>query len=214
MIPAAKFQPKPPLKKLIQSCVWEYWNGRGWSRLFSDEAHSGDFADERRGSLSLSFICPEDIAQVTVGADEGLFIRCRIRELTRGYSDSMEYIMPRVKEFTAGFSYSGGTAPDCLYVSHDMALYRFDGELSLSRSGVPGKCSTYICLDRALPIGYSSFFFRMESTERDSSGLSWEAYCQHGGREEWLGISVSDRTDGLRESGMMTFSLSSPMQRA
>ncbi len=214
VIPAAKFQPKPPLKKLIQSCVWEYWNGRGWSRIFSDEAHSGDFADEGRGSLSLSFTCPEDVAPVTVGADEGLFIRCRIRELTRGYSDSMEYIMPRVKEFTAGFSYSGGTAPDCLYVSHDMALHRVDGELSLSRSGVPGKCCTYICLDRALPVGYSSFFFRLDTAEKDGSGLSWEACCQHGGRAEWLGISVSDRTDGLRESGMMTFSLSSPMQRA
>ena len=213
VIPAAKLQPKPPLRKLIQSCVWEYWNGRGWSRLFSDEAHSGDFADEGRGSLSLSFTCPEDIAPVTVGADEGLFIRCRIRELTRGYSDSMEYVMPRVKEFTAGFSYSGGTEPDCLYASHDMALRRVQGEISIGRSGVPGKCCTYICLDRALPVGYSSFFFRLETTDREGAGLSWEAYCQHGGRAEWLGISVSDRTDGLRESGMATFSLTSPMQR-
>lgn len=213
VIPASKFQPKPPLKKMITACVWEYWNGRGWCRLFPDDSRSRDFSDESRDMFSMTFECPGDIEPVSVGADEGLFIRCRVKEMTRGWSDSMEYVMPRVKSFTAGFEYSGGIRPDCLFVSHDLAVSRVEGELHIGNSAVPGKSSTCVCLDRALPVGYSSILFQLDDRDFECAGLTWEAYVMQGGKPQWHGISVSDRTNGLRDTGSIAFSVGLPMEK-
>ncbi len=212
VIPASKLQPKPPLRKFVTACMWEYWNGRGWCRLFPDDSHSGDFADETRETFSMTFTCPEDIAPVTVGADEGLFIRCRVKEVARGWSESMEYVMPRADGFTAGFEYSGGIRPDCLYVSHDLALNRVEGELYTGSDGASGRSYTFICLDRALPVGYSSVYFRLGGGF-SCTGLAWEAFSRHNGRPGWNAVSVSDRTGGLRESGMVAFSTAFPMEK-
>ncbi len=210
VMPAAKLQPKPPLRKFIESCVWEYWNGKGWSRLFSDDGRSGDFADENKSQLKITFTCPDDIAAVTVGADEGLFVRCRIKDITRGYSDSMEYVMPRVACFTAGYDYSEGIRPDALYVSRDLGCARVEGEHRPSVSSPAGQRCTYICLDRALPVGYSSMMFDAEVSSAEGD-ICWEALSRDG---RWFGVNVSDRTDDLRSGGIITFSLHDRMERA
>lgn len=212
VMPASKLQPKPPLRKFVESCVWEYWNGRGWSRLFGDDARSGDFADEGNTQLRITFVCPDDISAVTVGADEGLFIRCRIRDITRGYSDRMEYVLPRVKRFTVGYRYGGGIRPDALYVSHDLSCVRAGGERRITVSRQAGLACTYICFDRALPVGYSSIMFGAEMSAAQGD-IRWEALVQDGGEARWCSLNVSDRTDDLREGGIITFSVRDKMAR-
>ncbi|MGN0597652.1 MAG: hypothetical protein ACI4J1_10060, partial [Ruminiclostridium sp.] len=215
VIPASKVERKPPLEKRIEGSVWEYWNGRGWCRLYPDETHTADFADKTAGSVEISFICPDDMEPVFVGADTGLFIRCRITKMTAGYAQDMVYSVPRCDSLTLSCTYDGKYLPaDSLYVSHDMEIYNASEKtVRLPRNENPGDSFTYICLERALPTGYYNIYIRMKNTVLPQQ-IRWEALCTVRGEKSWQPLHVRDMTSGLSESGMVTLRIEYPMCNA
>ncbi len=212
VIPASKLQPKPPLIKYVESVLWEYWNGLGWSRLYRDDSNTSVFVGDDTKPLNISFTCPEDIAPTSVGADEGLFLRCRIRRITAGYSDKMIYRLPKISGLSVSYSYEGGLCADRAFLCHRAELTELSSaEHYIRRSEMLSRSYSYLCLDKPLPIGYSNAFFCLPSSRFDGRGLSWEAFCQHGSETEWKEINVSDRTSGLTESGIITFGITEKM---
>ncbi len=212
VIPTSELEKKPPLEKRIEGAVWEYWNGRGWRRIYPDDAHTADFADKTAGAAEITFICPEDMERVFIGADNGLFIRCRVTRITQGYAQDMVYIVPRCGAVSLSCTYEGRQLPaDSLIVSRDMELRNADsGAVRLPRTEDPANSFTYLCLERAIPEGYYNMYFRVKSSSA-AQKLRWEALCTVRGERRWQPLHVRDMTAGLSESGMVTLRVEYPM---
>lgn len=212
VIPASKFEQKPPLEKRIEGAVWEYWNGRGWCRIFPDDSHTADFADKTAGSADISFICPQDIQPLFVGADTGLFIRCRVTKITPGYAADMVYCVPHCNALTLGCSYDGQyLRADSVYVSRDMELHDAKNvTVRLPNSESPTDSFACLCLERGLPLGYYNMYIRVKSAAA-AQQIRWEALCTVRGERCWQPLYVRDMTAGLSESGMVTLQLEQPM---
>ncbi len=214
VMPVSKFEPKPPLKKRIEGSVWEYWNGMGWCRIYPDDTHTNDFADVSAGSLTIEFCCPADIEPVYVGADFGLFIRCRITRVTPGYAQDMICLMPRCEEITLGCSYDGQfLRADNVFVSKNMRVLDAGGEtVRLPLSENSSDSFTYICLDHGIPVGYYNMYIRVKNA-LVKQHIRWEALCTVRGEQRWQPLAARDRTAGLSESGMVTLRIEFPMCR-
>ncbi len=214
VIPVSKFKRTPPLEKRVESVVWEYWNGKGWRRLYPDDAHAADFADSSAGSAALSFSCPPDIEEVFVGADIGLFVRCRVTKITPGYARDMVYIVPRCAGISLGCGYDGQfLRADNVFVSRDMRVWDAGGgAVRLPRGDNSGDSFTYICLDHGLPAGYCNMYIRVRSAS-GRQHIRWEALCGVRGEQRWQPLAARDKTEGLSESGMVTLRVENPMCR-
>ncbi len=213
VIPASKFVPKPPLKKKIDTVVWEYWNGRGWHRIFRDDSHSGTFSDTEKTSLSISFDCPDDMSETFVGADYGFFVRCRVSRLTPGYGADMAYVVPRVSRVLLSCSYGGAArGVDHVFAERSLALREADtAGFFLADDERHGGYYTYFCFDRPLPVGYTNIYFRLRPSDFRAGKIEWEALCAHNGGKVWKSVFVGDKTFSLSESGIITFGITSPM---
>lgn len=212
VIPASKFEQKAPLVKRIESVVWEYWNGRGWCRIYPDNSHTTDFSDSSAGSAEITFTCPQDIEPVFVGADAGLFIRCRVTKMTPGYEQGMVYRVPRCLSLALGCSYDGQyLRADHVFVSRDMETHTADNAVvRLPQNDDPSESRTYLCLERALPVGYYNLYIRIKSAAA-AQQIRWEALCTVHGEQRWQPVYVRDMTAGLSESGMITLRIENPM---
>ncbi len=92
----------------ISDVIWEYYNGYGWSRLFTDNSYSDifNFSQGVTGCFkSLSFICPEDMTKVIVGAQEGYFIRARIIKAENLYKLRGFFISPMIRNLSFEYRY-------------------------------------------------------------------------------------------------------------
>ena len=74
-----------PLERLtdnptVPQLSWEYWNGKGWTRLetfaYGLKANGGEFRFESSGSVS--FACPVDLEKTEVNGKENYWIRVRL----------------------------------------------------------------------------------------------------------------------------------------
>ncbi|MBP5605894.1 MAG: hypothetical protein J6X60_10190, partial [Ruminiclostridium sp.] len=92
----------------ITDVIWEYYNGYGWSRLYTDSSYSDifNFTQGVTGCFkSLSFVCPEDITKVIVGAEEGYFIRARIVKAENLYKLRGFFISPMIRNLSFEYHY-------------------------------------------------------------------------------------------------------------
>lgn len=214
VMPASRFEPKPPLEKRIEGSVWEYWNGMGWCRIYPDDTHTADFADVTVGLVMIEFCCPADIEPVFVGADFGLFIRCRVTRVTPGYARDMVCLMPRCEEITLGCSYDGRfMCADNVFVSKNMRVRDAGSEtVRLPQNENSSDSFTYICLDHGIPVGYYNMYIRVKNA-LEKQYIRWEALCTVRGEPHWQPLAARDMTAGLSESGMVTLRIEFPMCR-
>ena len=210
VIPVSKFETKPPLVKKIELAVWEYWNGKGWCRIYTDNENSKFFADESCASMSISFTCPDDLSPVFVGADEGLFIRCRIDKMTPGYSQNMTLRLPFVENVELSYSYNGSQhTADTVFLLKDLACIEAGSSgITVPKIHEKGTSYTYLCFDRPLSTGYTSIAFRLKRLAlcRESEWQSLSA----GNR--WNELPFSDLTNGFRQNGIVKLYIEEPMQ--
>ncbi len=216
IIPASKFVPKPPLKKKIECAVWEYWNGRGWHRIFFDNSHSGDFFNTENSSSTIVFDCPSDMSETFVGADYGFFVRCRVHKLTPGYAADTVYIVPRISVVSLGYNYGKNARyADNVFVKRSMKLYKAGTSgVRLINTERHGCCYTYFCFDRPLPTGYVNICFRLLPSDFRADRIEWEALYSRGSEAVWKGISVGDKTMSFSESGIITFGIMADMAKS
>ena len=85
----------------IQKVKWEYWNGRGWTALRVDDEAEEFFSVSKKSKDThrvLKFKCPSDIESISVGSDEGNFIRARIVKMKDQFDFYANYITPYIHE--------------------------------------------------------------------------------------------------------------------
>ena len=91
--------------------MWEYFNGTGWTRLFSTDEHDRTFSvpDGVSGQYeTLTFLVPGDIESTLVGATETFYVRARILKINNLYKLQGQYVLPVIESTSLKYEYGVG----------------------------------------------------------------------------------------------------------
>lgn len=197
---------------------WEYWNGDGWTRLDSIE----DGTDALRTPGVVRFEVPDDVSPTTVSGHENVWIRARLV--------SGNYGQPSFEVTSEGGRGALVDEPDApafgdVSVHYDRGAQSFETVFSYNNAAYsddltnrPGAFSPfvetpdarqalYFGFDDVLENGPLTLFVPVTDTTYPQSfdpGVQWE-YCVDAAGSEWAKLDAHDRTGGLTERGIVTF---------
>ncbi len=208
----------------VEEVIWEYYNGKGWHRLFSDGTGSRIFTPEAAeennaavksgrgyagGYRELTFRCPDDLTITTVDSVESYYIRARVLTMKNEYKLNGYYITPVLSETTFSYAYmSDEILPEQIMIRHNLATRSFTG-MELAREGVLPFAGTqvpcpsaYLKLSQAPLRGPVKILLQLEEMRMEKTlPLLWEYYSTGG----WQKLEVTDETGNLRKTGLVTF---------
>ncbi|MCH5271844.1 MAG: baseplate J/gp47 family protein [Lachnospiraceae bacterium] len=209
----SEFRADPEYEITIKEVIWEYYNGNGWSRLFTDSEYSDVFGtgSEMAGrQKTISFICPGDMTPVLVNACETCYIRARILKINNLYKIKGKYMVPVIKNPMFSYDYREmKKPPQILHIENNGEQSMFSvGEFKETGQAIPlfaGLTEKEKCLYlgfRLPPVGSPvRMLWVMEDTLAGQRGaICWEYESSRGFRE----MNLADLTDHLSRSGPVT----------
>ncbi len=214
----ADVRPEELFDITIAQVAWEYWNGRGWARLTSDPAFEEVFAaegGEEERMVRLRFTCPQDIAPVLWGAQEGFVVRARIRRMNNALRTRGWYVAPFLSEIAFGYAYEGGAlSPQHVAYSGNLE----EGAITCDRLRTQGRAlAPFEPWPHTLPAAYFRFDrppagapIRMlldvrADVEGPMPALSWTYLRREGERAAFVPLNAQDETGDLCRAGLVTF---------
>lgn len=198
----------------IEEVNWEYFNGLGWTSLFSDHAYSDFFKDTRgrfRQHKSLGFICPEDIAPVLVNAKESYYIRARIRKMNHAFKVNAHYLTPVLSGTAMRYSYPPeAVSPLWFYGKNNGEETLFSANACMGAMkpfgpvfGTGDRTDTlYLGFRRKPQHGpWRMLFVTGGDVQKKLPPLTWEYYRAG----LWKNLHPADETENFARSGAVTF---------
>lgn len=210
----ADFAELKPDEIVIQSVVWEYWNGLGWKKLECNEESKTFFNADKAlpRERKFKFKCPEDLESMLIGSSEGHFIRARILKMTNQYDYYASYVTPFVHEVSISYKYEGDGHAVKELISHNDVK---DRKVIIPETGVAdimennlNPCPTmYLCLTKPISEGMIRIFVDIEEgVHRYNPTLKWEYLADdEKGGAVWKHIDVVDSTKDFSHSDSITF---------
>lgn len=208
------FRPDREYDVTVEDVVWEYYNGKGWARLFPGNEYRDVFST-KHGTMGqhrcLDFVCPGDMERVLINSVESFFIRCRILKLNNLYKTKGHYIAPFVEGPVFAYAYGArAVVPDLLVTVNNLEERRFTaGDLQGGHAPFrpfqdmgDDRAALYLGLNAPPLEGPIKLLFSMRETIlQKPPRLLWEYY----GRQGWAPLNVVDETECLRKTGLITF---------
>lgn len=201
----SEFRKPEPVDIRIDTVIWEYYNGFGWIRI-PDTGSSEAIFRENAGEqdISVTFICPEDIAPFLLAARESYCIRIRIARMTNLYSMDGIYIVPRIKNLTLHYQCpESGMLPGAACCTNDLKTE----ELKCSRdfspfyNAFPDNEMLYLSFTKPLGEEGIRLLFAIKGEREDiHTRYRYEYY----GRDGWKTLRVEDETKQLSRTGLVT----------
>lgn len=203
----------PVVKKIIISdLILEYWNGVGWSKLETENFNRKMFASDHDEPIkeTISFICPEDLMQTTVGAYENYWIRLRILKVENAYTTLGDYIAPKLRWLKLHYVYDNhGVLPQAIH-RHEFMTYE---TLSLDKKplklfsdyGELDAKALYLQFNQPLLGAPIKLLFDIGTiTGLESNLFKWQMLKRVANKLKWVDIDVVDDTKSLHETGLVT----------
>lgn len=195
----------------VEEVIWEYYNGSGWARLFSDNSYADLFSIEK-GAISqyktISFICPEDISPILVNAAESYYIRARVLKINNLYKMTGNYISPVLTNTSLSYDYDDTwVMPEGITSANNVEtiemsfqdMLNLGGFKPFSQTGI-NKGVVYLGFNVAPQGAPIKLLISMrENAERESSSLRWEYYDGN----SWRLLNLVDETEGFLHSGLI-----------
>ena len=204
------FKERTSYKLSITNVMWEYYNGYGWSRLFPDSSYS-DIFNFTEGVTncfrSITFVCPEDMSEVFVGAREDYYIRARVISGENLYKLKGDFMSPFIRNisFDYRYPYSGCrieqmTAFNCFEEkSFDP---RAEGEFIPFYGTGSEKRTIYLGYSYSPENGPLRTLWDIgEDPDAERHELSWEYFSGAG----WRNMNMVDETKGFTTVGLTIF---------
>lgn len=202
----------------IASLHWEYWNGRSWAILpVASEARTiFQSIWDGRQEFDLVFICPEDIEQMVVNAEENFWIRARILQVNNAYSSNAVYYSPQIDRLRIRYGYEKPLySPQQLLTYNNMDLA--DRTVEVQFASMPIK--PFLSLEGKYPAVWLGFdappergpihlyieLKQRQWTEREALLIEWEYLKRVGSKSVWTSLQVADDTNGFTRSGCIQF---------
>ena len=187
----------------------EYFNGFGWKRLQTRENLRAVFAGKNAGDITMSFICPPDMAEFAVSGFSGRAVRIQVTRADNCYMLPCVHHYPVIKDMKISYSYkSSYMNPDrciAVYGTHkDDITDRLRRKEAFAVFARPDYKETalYLGFDRRFASGPVSLFFELhENTMFDGLSLKYEYSSLKG----FKSLKVADRTGLMTASGTLMF---------
>lgn len=192
--------------------VWEYWNGMGWARLrMADEAYSV-FDGRRKDAVEFSFVCPEDMQPISVGAFETNWIRIRLLSMKNAYKIFCRHISPVMSGLKLSYHYEGtGLPPEKAIALNNTGVEDVSPDFTngtgnrLFKKFEYEKNAVYISLDKHPEGSPVSIYFDLKNSAPGMrSALTWEYLSNSMGVSRWKELRISDATDHFTNPGIIT----------
>ena len=193
----------------IESVIWEYYNGAGWTRLFPDSSYSRIFSvpDDVSGQFQvLKFTVPEDMERALIGAQETFFIRARILKINNLYKQLGNYVLPVVENIGLKYVYSSGKKAQSYRMINNLEEHERGEEETESicpfLSLASKKRMCYFGFDTPPKGSPIKMLFDMTGTGNHVGGrIGWEYLSGKGFRN----LNPVDETENLTKTGLLTF---------
>lgn len=210
----SEFKPDPEYDITIGEVIWEYYNGKGWSRLFPDNEYSDVFSIQNgvlEQQKTITFTCPADITPILVNSCETCYIRARILKVNNLYKIKGKYIVPVLGNTIFSYSYRGMLKyPEIICLNNNLENKIIkEAELAAKQKDVR--------LFEVLEVKYKALYMGFEVPPKGSpirmlvmmedtllgqrGSICWEYYSRKGWRE----MNLADGTRSLSRSGLVTF---------
>ncbi|MEG2221308.1 MAG: hypothetical protein RRY95_01115 [Oscillospiraceae bacterium] len=207
----------------IQEVAWEYFNGNGWARLFTDSRNRDCFT-AARGAMdqirSIRFPCPEDMAQVLVNSSVGYFVRARVLRIKNLFQRKGNYIAPVIEGLRFSYHYpQRGRLPQAVVTENNCARRSLDAGFFRDAAALltpfdfltEDKPTAYFGFPLAPAGGPIRLLFLLAEALREKPGrLRWE----YRGERGWESLNVVDETENLRQTGILTWMSGKKFQQA
>lgn len=205
----------------IESVIWEYYNGYGWTRLFADDRYHRIFSvtDGNEGQYrTLQFICPEDMEKTIVNAVETYYIRARILKINNLYKLTGNYVVPFLENTSFRYQYpEKGLEPQGYMFKNNLQDCFLEGK-DIRERGIflpffqtdADNMGIYLGFEVA-PTGnpIKMLFSIADDKDRSQQHLLWEYWNGKG----WKNINLVDETENFSKTGIITFAGNTNMRK-
>lgn len=197
----------------VSEVMWEYWNGKGWARLYLDKDYSKLFNstnDFQRKNIIIKFNCPKDIEQTVVNSYEGCFIRIRVLRVNNAYMNKGWYISPVMNKVRIAYKYTSPILPDEIGSTNNMVSKIYKKEhindenqkLSIIKKlGMQNNVAYFAFTKKPEGVPIKILFSLASILPYGIPVLVWEYYSEDG----WKTLTIVDETDNMRKSGIVSF---------
>lgn len=208
-----------PANVFADRISWEYRSVTGWKKLFTGSEYEQLMNGQKKGAVSLQFVCPADMAEAE--EDESR-IRIRLMRAENIYRMPAVYQCPVMKNLRFSYKYSDPAVSqeECLVpVSADSInngvrrslTKRLEAGLDteLFGSDLEQNRTMYFIFDNSICGLPFSLYFDLENLNASSVDFTVE----YGTKDGFKPIRVMDGTDGLLHSGVIRFLIGSDMEQ-
>ncbi|MBP1932261.1 hypothetical protein J2Z37_002262 [Ammoniphilus resinae] len=202
----------------IANVQWEYWNGSSWVRLPVNAESQKLFSIPREGkeTVEISFICPDDLQEIFVNAEENYWVRGRIVQIHNAYSPNAIYFAPVIHRLRLRFGYEKPIyPPQRLFLLNNLDLKERTNEVQTGgitfRPFLPlegRNPAVWFGFDSPPVRGPISLYFNLNqrrTTEADIPFIEWEYLKKVGSSPHWSSLAAADETNGFTRSGAVQF---------
>lgn len=207
---SSDFKPDLDYDIMIESVIWEYYNGNGWARLFITDQYKQAFSAKENKLArfqTISFVCPSDMKLILIGAKESYYIRARIIKVNNLYKMTGHYISPILEHTSFQYHYKTAVPIEHIITKNNLETKYYNKTIfSLNQNIWPFYSTSYENLAiymgfKIAPIGAPiKILFILQEIQNQSAGLVWEYYSNG----KWISISMIDETKNLSKTGIVT----------
>ncbi|MCM1498006.1 MAG: baseplate J/gp47 family protein [Clostridium sp.] len=201
----SEFKEPVAVDMAVDSVVWEYYNGSGWTRIPDTRRYEAIFREKsERRRVSVDFVCPEDICPFLLSAGEEYGIRVRITGISNLYAMDGIYIAPRIKNLTMHYRYGDSfKEPDYAFSFNHMKTEQIacSREFTPFYNLFPDQDMLYLSFSGALQEEGIRLWFAVEKKGSEACGrYRYEYYGSRG----WSLLKIEDGTKNFSRSGMVS----------
>ncbi len=206
------FKSDPEYDVTIEEVLWEYYNGKGWARLFPDNRYSQAFLPRQDVSgeyKKIELICPHDMEPLVVNSCESCYIRARVIKVNNLFKMKGSYISPVMEDTIFEYDYLGYEVEPDHIISFNNLVSRQAPKLSPHQAAAfrpfiqTGMQNHGLYLGFQLPLAKGPlkiFFVIKDNVDRAGQNLLWEYYNGTG----WKELNLVDETRNFSKSGIVT----------
>lgn len=200
----SQFAPEEKFDITINEVIWEYFNGRGWAKLFRNNQYSDIFQpQDGRKTKTVSFICPDDIVSITVNSRESYYIRARILSLDNQFRTKGYYVAPVLSEITIDYCYREYVVPDkivCCNNTVEETAVKNDiiKPFRYIKDKYPELYFGFSQPPQYGPVRY--LFCMQDNVSFETLKLKWSFLSDDG----WKFLNIFDETENFRKTGTIS----------
>lgn len=199
-----EFEPPEPVNIIIDSVIWEYYNGSGWTRIPGTACYDTLFREQPEDvRFKISFTCPDNLQPFLLSSGEYCCIRMRVVKMQNVYATNGIYHSPHIKNLMLDYCYEEGEAPQEAFAINRLQIERLacGREFAPFYSDFPLNKMLYLCLSKPLSEAGIRILVMLKQ-ENMSSGCRcrYEFY----GRAGWEPLQVEDETFHLTQTGLIS----------